>query len=164
MFSYWRFYVHIFKMYSAYQDLCFTTWHNSLHCVPFPHIFSFLLFQCIRQKPPYPFQLSQIFVPSWQISTLSRFWHHWWMWWWEDCCHSPFSQVIVLTILFILCSMPRGFLNKLVSDMSMSVSKTYLTCAFISFNHSIPSKMPHISLALAVCSLFSFFTTTHTLF
>lgn len=69
-----------------------------------------------------------LFIPSWPISALSRFWHFWQLWWLlslfflsSDCCHFPFV---------VRAQYPESFLTNWFLTMRFSVSKTYLTCTF----------------------------------
>lgn len=57
---------------------------------------------------------------------------------------------------------PHGFLTNWFLTMWISVSQRCLTCTFIYFHHSMPSKMPYISRAIAVYSIFWLFDWPHT--
>lgn len=128
------------------------TLHNVTPQLTLCAISSYLfIFTVPVKKPPYPVQLIQI-ISSLSIHSklanlclvtfltllaivlrrrlLSLFFLS------SDCCHFPFV---------LRAQYPEGFLTNWFLTMRFSVSKTYLTCTFISFHHSIPLKMHYIS-------------------
>lgn len=84
-------------------------------------------------SPADPDNIYCVFISTWPFSRLSRFWYLWQQWWWIDCCHLPFSEVIAVTLLFSLGSVPESFLTNWFLTMRFSVSNTCLPCKFICF-------------------------------